>query len=107
MSVVCGALELASIDRNAVTNPSLLVEVTSNSTKDYDRGEKLSHYQQCPSVQAVLFVSHRREQVTVVTRDGATWAVREFRPGERAVIPGLSLTFAVDELYANVTLDEA
>ena len=54
VSVVCGDRETAKIDPNAVVNPTLLVEVTSPSTEDYDRGEKLSHYKQLESLQAVL-----------------------------------------------------
>jgi Uma2 family endonuclease len=107
VSVVCGERELSSIDRNATTNPSLLVEVTSKSTEDYDRGEKLSHYKQCPSLQAVLFVSHRRPQVSVVSRDGNGWSTREYRRGERVSVPALSLELSVDELYAGITLEEA
>lgn len=42
-AVVCGRTQRASDDSYAVTNPILLVEVTSNSTEDYDRGEKLRH----------------------------------------------------------------
>jgi Uma2 family endonuclease len=59
-----------------------LVEVTSNSTEDDDRGEKLSHYRQCASVRAVLFVSHRGPQVTIVTRTDAGWEQHERRAGE-------------------------
>jgi len=44
VSVVCGEPIMAAIDPNALTNPTLLVEVTSRSTEDYDRGDKLSHY---------------------------------------------------------------
>jgi Uma2 family endonuclease len=51
---------------DAVVNPTLLVEVTSPSTEDYDRGDKLGHYKQLPSVLDVLLISHRRPQVTVV-----------------------------------------
>lgn len=58
--VVCGERTVSSIDPNAVTNPTLLVEVTSPSTEDYDRGEKLRHYKHLGSLKAVLFVSHRR-----------------------------------------------
>jgi Uma2 family endonuclease len=105
VSVVCGEREVASIDRNATTNPTLLVEVTSNSTEDYDRGEKLNHYKQCPSVKAVLFVSHRRQQVTVVIRNGGAWDTREYRTGEHIEVPALSLSVAVDELYAGVSLE--
>lgn len=107
VTVVCGEREVASVDRNAVTNPTLLVEVTSNSTEDYDRGEKLNHYQRCPSVTAVLFVSHRRPQVTVVSRAGGGWEQREYRAGESAEIGGLALTLAVDELYAGIRLEDS
>src|SRR5512138_2700284 len=67
-TVVCGERQLSSLDRHAVVNPSVLVEVTSPSSEDYDRGEKLNQYKQLPSLCAVLLVSHRRPQVTVVER---------------------------------------
>lgn len=53
VSVVCGEKAFSPIDKHAICNPTLVVEVTSRSTEDYDRGEKLSHYQQCPSVQSI------------------------------------------------------
>src|SRR5262249_20147686 len=53
-TVVCGERQSSPIDAHAVINPTLLVEVTSNSTEAYDRGEKLSHYKQIPSLVAVL-----------------------------------------------------
>ncbi|MEM9695381.1 MAG: Uma2 family endonuclease, partial [Myxococcota bacterium] len=59
-TVVCGEPQSAAVDKDAITNPTVLVEVTSRSTEDYDRGEKLDHYKQIPALQAVLFVSHRR-----------------------------------------------
>jgi Uma2 family endonuclease len=82
VSVVCGERRRAQVDTNAVTNPTLLVEVTSNSTEDYDRGEKLAHYKQLESLKSVLIVSHRRPQVTVFERSVEGWQQREFRAGE-------------------------
>jgi Uma2 family endonuclease len=105
VSVACGERQLAGIDRNAITNPTLLVEVTSKSTEDYDLGEKLDHYKQCPSLRAVLFVSHRRPQVSVVSRNGADWDTREHRPGERVEVPVLALHFSLDELHTGIALD--
>lgn len=106
VTVVCGERQVATIDRNAVTNPTVLVEVTSNSTEDYDRGEKLSHYKQCPSVAAVLFVSHRHPRVTVVTRTATGWEQRECRAGESVELRDPSLVFAVDELYSGIRLGD-
>lgn len=103
--VVCGAREVAAIDPNAITNPALLVEVTSKSTEDYDRGEKLSQYKQLPSLAAVLLVSHRARRVTLVERVGVTWEEREFRPGEIVTVRSPALELPVDALYDGITLD--
>ncbi len=104
VSVVCGPLQTSKIDANSVTNPVVLVEVTSDSTESYDRGEKLSHYKQLSSLKAVLFISHRRQQVTVVSRAGAGWDEREFRPGETVTLLEPELHFTVDGLYRGIEL---
>jgi Uma2 family endonuclease len=105
VTVVCGERRTSSIDGNAVINPTLLVEVTSSSTEAYDRGEKLSHYKQIPSLVAVLLVSHRRRQVTVIERTADGWAQRELRAGEVVTVEQLSLSMSVDELYAGISLE--
>ena len=48
-----------------MTNPRILVEVTSDSTEDYDYGEKLTHYKQIPSLAAIVIISHREARVDV------------------------------------------
>lgn len=105
VTVVCGERHVSSIDRNAIVNPTLLVEVTSDSTEDYDRGAKLSHYQQCPSLRAVLFVSHRQARITVVERAGADWTTRDYGSGESVRLGEPQLELQVDELYAGIQLD--
>lgn len=101
-SVVCGASQPSTIDRNAVINPTVLVEVTSASTEDYDRGEKLSHYKQIPSLCAVLIFSHQQRRVTISFRDGAQWATREFRSQESFAVPGIDITLEVDAVYGTL-----
>lgn len=105
VAVVCGEREVSPADKNAVTNPTLLVEVTSRSTEDYDRGEELSHYKQLPSVRVVLFVSHERHQVTLVERVGRGWQERECRAGEVVSLQQPALSFEVNALYGGVSLE--
>jgi Uma2 family endonuclease len=107
VSVVCGERQVSPNDKNAVFNPTLLVEVTSNSSEDYERGEKLSHYKQCQSLKVVLFVSHRRPHVTVVARSKTGWEQREYRSGERIDSAEPRLDLAVDDVYAGIQLDPA
>jgi Uma2 family endonuclease len=105
VTVVCGEHQVSPLDRHAVTNPTLLVEITSHSTEDYDRGEKLSHYKQCGSVAAVLIASHKRPQITLFERLGGAWEQHEFRLGEHVLVRHPSLTFAVDDVYAGIALE--
>lgn len=102
--VVCGPRAVSAIDENAVINPTLLVEVTSPSTEDYDRGEKLRHYKHLPSLKAVLFVSHRRAQITVVERAGAAWAERDVNAGEEVVLHDPACRFLLDDIYRGIDL---
>lgn len=103
-TVVCGERHVAAIDPNAVINPTLLVEVTSKSTEDYDRGERLAHYKQVPSLAAVLIISHRRSQVTVIERTSTGWREREVRAGEEVRLDAPELSVRVDELYDGIAL---
>ena len=107
VSVVCGERLVSTIDANALTNPTVLVEVTSKSTEDYDRGDKLSQYKQIPGLKVVLFISHRTRSITLVERTNAGWDEREFRAGEVVALVTPPICFPVDEIYERIVLDPA
>lgn len=102
VSVVCGANQLSPLDPHAVTNPTVVAEVTSPSTEDYDRGEKLSQYKQLPSLKAVLIVSHQQRRVTLHAREASQWSTREFRSQEKFIVPGVDVQLDVDGLYGTL-----
>jgi Uma2 family endonuclease len=54
--VVLGALQMLDNRKDTITNPTLIIEVLSDSTKDYDRGEKFRFYRSIPSFQEYLLV---------------------------------------------------
>lgn len=105
-TVVCGPRMVSRLDPNAVTNPTLLVEVTSPSTEDYDRGEKLRHYKHLPSLKAVLILSHRRAQLTIVERTERGWAEREVNAGEPVTLHEPSCSFPLDDIYRGIDLSQ-
>lgn len=106
-SVVCGDPIDAKMDAHATTNPTLVVEVLSPSTEDYDRGDKLSHYKQIESLQAVLLISHRERCVTVVERTPSKWTERDVRAGETVTLAYPALSFEVSEVYEGITVAPA
>lgn len=106
-AVVCGRTGRAIDDALAVVNPVFLVEVTSPSTEEYDRGEKLRHYKQLASVRAVLIVAHREPRLTLHCRADEGWTVIEARRGEALEIASLAARLAVDEVYRDGLEDAA
>ena len=98
-AVIYGRTLRATDDGLAIVNPVLLVEVTSASTEDYDRGEKLRHYKSLPSLREVLFVSHRGPELTLHRREEADWVVLSAGPGESLELASVAARIAVDEVY--------
>lgn len=100
VTVVCGLLERDPQSPTTVVNPTVLIEVTSDSTEHYDRDEKAEHYRQVPSLRACLLASHRRPHLDVWLRDDANaWVHREFGPGEILELDEIGARLAVDEIY--------
>ena len=100
VTVVCGSLERDPESRFTVVNPTLVAEVLSDGTEDYDRRKKLEHYKQIPSLQECLLVSHRRPQVEVWRRRSASeWERQTGGPGDRLHLASLDCEIAVDDIY--------
>jgi len=98
-AVICGSTERSSEDSLAVTNPLLLVEVTSPSTEEYDRGEKLRHYKGLPSLREVLIVSHRTPELTLHRREDAGWETTTSGPAGALTLASVGARLDVDEVY--------
>lgn len=68
--VICGKIELVKRRDDTVTNPVLIVEVLSESTRDYDRGAKFNFYKQIPALQEHVMVESERPHVECYRRTG-------------------------------------
>jgi Uma2 family endonuclease len=102
VTVVCGRLERDPDDRTGHTavNPRVIVEVPSPSTEDYDRGEKLSHYQMIPSLEEVVLVAHDRNEVEIVRREAnGTWSHHVAGAGQSARLTSIACDLVVAEVY--------
>lgn len=98
-SVACGALQKDPEDEFSLVNPVVLVEVSSPSTEEYDRGEKLADYQLIPSVQHIVHVAHDQRRVEVWTRHGSAFGHRAYHAGDSASLPAIDAALDVDALY--------
>jgi Uma2 family endonuclease len=65
---LCGEREVEDGRRDLLLNPALIVEVLSDSTEAYDRGDKFAIYRSIPSLKEYLLVSQYRVAVELFTR---------------------------------------
>src|SRR4051794_33681516 len=92
-SVICGPLQQHEPSPTATAlNPSILVEVTSDSSEDYDAGPKLEYYQTTPSLREYVIVSHRARRITVHGRgtDGG-WEAHVAAEGGEVLVASLAV----------------
>jgi Uma2 family endonuclease len=105
-AVVCGPLEQHGPSPNATAlNPLVLLEVTSDSSEEYDTGSKLEMYRTIPSLRDYIVVSHRERRITVHHRnEEGAWITRVAIPAGRVLVESLGATLVVDEIYRRSTI---
>ncbi len=78
--VVCGEHQFYQVHKNirATLNPSVIIEVLSNSTEHIDKTHKTRCYKQIPSLRQMLFVAQDEMHVRILEKEGEKWVDTEF-----------------------------
>ena len=102
--VICGPVETAAGGNDVVANPKLIVEVLSNSTKNYDRGEKFRHYRSIPGFSEYLLVAQDNPRVEQHVRQAdGSWVFREFTTqGADILLPSIGCSLNTKTIYEGV-----
>src|SRR6266446_379965 len=104
--VVCGEATYVDQEADTLTNPTLIVEVLSASTQDYDRGRKFEHYRSLASLQEYLLVAQAKVHVEHFQKqpDGR-WVLAETSRRDDVVrLPSIGCDLALTEIYDKVDL---
>jgi Uma2 family endonuclease len=103
VTVVYQQIEVDDDDKHGVLNPTLIVEVLSDSTEAYDRGAKAAHYRRLPSLREYVLIGQSEPTIEVYRRnERGRWELSaEARRGEAAELTscGTPIVLEVDELY--------
>lgn len=84
--------------------PVLIVEVLSDSTAAFDRGDKFAAYRTLESLQEYVLVDIPARRVEVFRRQaGGDWLFHEYLPGcGDCEFPAVSVSIPFDEVFENV-----
>lgn len=105
LAVVCGEPKFHDERRDVILNPTVIFEVLSRSTENYDRGEKLLRYTtQIESLRDYVLIAQQRPRVECFSRqpDG-TWASSEVEGlGNTLALPSINCRISLADVYDRI-----
>lgn len=102
--VVCGKEEYLDDKSDTLLNPTVIVEVLSPSTENYDRGTKFKLYRSIPSLKNYILVSSTEYAAEVYTRTAdEQWILDATKEKDGFVrISAIDLNLPLTDIYAQV-----
>jgi len=103
--VVCGPLELVEAPLHTIANPCLIVEVLSESTAEYDKGEKFTLYQSIPALRDYILISQGRPLAEHFEKTNqGTWSSRPYSALTDRVVPAsIPTILSLEQIYEHTT----
>ena len=90
VTIVCDEPRFEDDVFDTLINPRVVIEVLSDSTANYDRGEKFIRYRQLESLQEYILISQDQVHIEHYLRQGKQWILSEFSALEN-VLPFVSI----------------
>lgn len=107
--VVCGEEEYADEHVDTLLNPTVIIEVLSESTRDYDRGQRFESYRTVPSLMEYLTVAQDKIHVEhYIRQPEQRWILTEY--GDRTAVislPSIDVELRVPDVYEKVDFARA
>lgn len=102
--ITCGEEKLYDNYKDTLLNPICIIEVLSESTERYDRGEKFLHYQKIDSLKEYILVSQDRVLVeSFQKQDNGKWLYHKIdNPSEELDIGSVQVKIKLEEIYTGV-----
>ncbi|MFN0035781.1 MAG: Uma2 family endonuclease [Saprospiraceae bacterium] len=105
--VVCGEHKFyqATPKMKATLNPSVVIEVLSDSTEKNDKTNKTRCYKKIPGLQQIVFVSQKEQHVRILENEDGKWVDTEFYEPEDVPRIG-DCDIPLHEIYRRVKFEE-
>jgi Uma2 family endonuclease len=105
--VVCDKPQLLDDQFDTLLNPNLIVEVLSESTRNYDRGDKFQQYRGIASFREYLLVDQEKVHVERHSKQSdGTWSLWETDAlGDVVQLNSVGAALAVSEIYFKIEFD--
>lgn len=107
ISIICGELITLNNDDWNVLNPTVIIEILSSSTKNYDRGEKFMLYRDIPTLREYILVDSGRVHIEVFRlNSNQRWELEEYSLlKDQLHIKAINEYIDITEIYDRVKIE--
>lgn len=107
ISIICGELITLNNDEYNVLNPTVIIEILSKSTKNYDRGEKFKLYRDIPTLKEYILVDSENIHIEAFRLNESNhWELEEYDLiGEELYIKAIDERISIAEVYQGVKIE--
>ncbi len=104
VTVVCGKEQFLDDQFDTLLNPTVLIEVLSPSTENYDRGNKFKLYRTIPSLKNYILISSTEYAAEIYTRnENQRWVLDTTKGTDGHIyISAIDYNLAMSDVYAQV-----
>lgn len=108
LMIICGKPEFADQHADTVKNPTVIFEVLSQSTADYDMGTKFMYYRSLPSLKNYILIETAAPKVVLYHRNQENhWELTDLSETDGIVpVPSVSCQLPFSEIYRDVDFGE-
>jgi Uma2 family endonuclease len=102
--VVCGQQRFLDEQEDTLLNPTVVIEVLSDSTEAYDRGKKFEHYRQILSCREYLLVNQKEPRIEQFIRQAnREWTLKEAGDLTAEIhLPSIRVVLPLSEVFSKV-----
>ena len=106
ISIICGKPETTDDKFDTVTNPSVIIEILFESTRNYDKGGKFTLYREIATLQEYILIDSEFIRVEKFKRnDDESWQLTEYKSlSDIFHIDTIDEEFLLQDVYAGVEI---
>jgi Uma2 family endonuclease len=108
ISALCGEEKYLDAKEDTLLNPSLIIEVLSESTENYDRGKMFILYRELESLQEYVLVSSEYKKIEIYRRTANNqWLLSDVKEDEPVVFETIQCSVSLKEIYNKVQFTDS
>ena len=108
ISIICGEINTFDKEKDTALHPTILIEILSKSTRNYDRGGKFKLYRDIPTLKEYMLVDSEHIGVEIFRiNEHNHWELEEYKNLKEIVtLPAIGVSLSMEDIYARTMLTE-